>query len=76
VIGQYLKSRKGFQSMKKILITCVGLLLMFSYGCSSEDPKTSTEKAKEAVIEARDKAVEVGNDTVKATKKKVEIEGC
>ena len=34
--------------MKKILIACVGLLLMVSYGCSSEEAKESAEKTKEA----------------------------
>ena len=73
--------------MKKILIATATLLLLITFGCSSEDEKTSSEKAKdtiieaakaskEAAVEAQDQAVEMGNDAVKATKKKAEIEGC
>ena len=77
--------------MKKILIACVGLLLVVSYGCSSEDTKESAEKTKEVIIETKDKAVEMtseaaietkdkaeemGGDAVKTSKKKPAIEGC
>lgn len=77
--------------MKKIVIAFVGLLLMVTYGCSSEDAKESAEKTKdtviemssdaasatkEAAIEVKDKAVEMESDAVKAAKKKPAIEGC
>ncbi|NOR24891.1 MAG: hypothetical protein GQ542_10965 [Desulforhopalus sp.] len=54
--------------MKKIFIVLVGLLLMVSFGCSSEEDKTASEKAKETVIEAQDKAEEMADDAATATK--------
>ena len=53
--------------MKKILIACVGLLLMVSYGCSSEDAKESAEKTKEVVIEAQEEAAEMTSEAAIAT---------
>jgi uncharacterized protein YcfL len=54
--------------MKKFLIAFVGLLLMVTFGCSSEDTKEPAEKTKEAVMEAKDKTVEMANDAATATK--------
>ena len=54
--------------MKKILITIVGLLLMFTYGCTSDDAKKSAEKTKEVTIEAKDKTVSATKDAANATK--------
>lgn len=54
--------------MKKIVIAFVGLLLLVTYGCSSEDTKEPAEKTKEAVTEVKDKAVEMSSETATATK--------
>ncbi len=54
--------------MKIIVIACVGLLLMFTYGCSSEDAKEAAETTKETVIETQEKAAEMASDAVSATK--------
>ncbi len=54
--------------MKKIAIIFVGLLLLFTFGCSSEDAKESAEKTKETVIETKDKTAEMTKDAATATK--------
>jgi hypothetical protein len=58
----------GGQLMKKIVIACVGLLLLVTYGCSGEDTKEPAGKTKEAVIEVKDKAVEMSSETATSTK--------
>jgi uncharacterized protein YcfL len=54
--------------MRKILIAFVGLLLMVSYGCSSEDKKEAAEKTQETVIETKAKVAEVSSEAATATK--------
>jgi hypothetical protein len=65
---------RGGLSMKKILIVFVGLLLMVSFGCSSEDTKNASEKAKETVIEAQDKAAAMSSGAATATKEAIHRE--
>lgn len=74
---------EGEQSMKKVLWPIVGVLLLVSLGCSSDDAKKSEEKTTTAVITTQETApavknqpAEMGKDAVKPTKKKGAIEGC
>jgi uncharacterized protein YcfL len=75
--------------MKKIMIAFAVLLLMFTYGCGSDEEKETTEN--ETVIESQEEAaemrseetppaqkqeMEVPDDTVKETRKKPVVEGC
>jgi uncharacterized protein YcfL len=62
--------------MKKFLITCVGLLLLVTYGCSSEEAKEATEKNSETAVEEVNKTAGTAGDAVKETKKKPPVEGC
>jgi len=75
--------------MKKIMIAFAVLLLMFTYGCGSDEEKETTEN--ETVIQSQEEAAEmrgeettpaeeqdteVPDDTVKETKKRPVVEGC
>jgi len=61
--------------MKKVTIIILGLLLMFACGCSREDAKKVTEKArktttatKEAVVDTAHKTSEMTKEAATATK--------
>lgn len=74
--------------MNKFMIALAGLLLMFTYGCGTDEQQETTEN--ETVIQSQERAAEMRgeettvpeeqteapDDTVKETKKRPVIEGC
>jgi uncharacterized protein YcfL len=59
--------------MKKIMIALAGLLLMFTYGCGSDEEQETTEN--ETVIQSQEKAAEMrGEETTAPDENAIETE--
>jgi type IV secretory pathway VirB6-like protein len=57
--------------IKKMLVVVVGLMLMGLVGCSTDEPETAADKAKESLSKAVEATKEAAHDTAAATKEAV-----